>query len=66
MATDNLDPPQQPGHFWKYLSMGPDGKPCFNAGAPGNIGLPHCSQATIQVLTEADIAVLADYLSRLQ
>ena len=37
---DNLDPTKQPGHFWKFLALGPDGKLYFNVGAPGNIVMP--------------------------
>ncbi len=48
VVIDNLDPSQQPGHFWKYLAMGPDGKLYFNVGAPGNIVLPNYNQATVQ------------------
>jgi glucose/arabinose dehydrogenase len=47
VVIDNLDPSQQPGHFWKFLAMGPDGKLYFNVGAPGNIVLPQYTQATI-------------------
>ena len=47
MVIDNLDPTQQPGHFWKFLAMGPDGKLYFNVGAPGNIVMPSYMQATI-------------------
>jgi glucose/arabinose dehydrogenase len=32
--------PQQPSHFWKFLTLGPDGWLYFNQGAPFNIGLP--------------------------
>jgi glucose/arabinose dehydrogenase len=39
--------PQQPNHFWKYLTMGPDGWLYFNQGAPFNIGLPNYLQASI-------------------
>lgn len=39
--------PQQPGHFWKVLAMGPDGKIYFNIGSPGNIVLPGYVQASI-------------------
>ncbi len=39
--------PQQPGHFWKVLAMGPDGKIYFNIGSPGNIMLPGYIQASI-------------------
>lgn len=48
VVIDDLDPSQQPGHFWKYLAMGPDGKLYFNVGAPGNIVLPNYNQATMQ------------------
>ena len=47
VVIDNLDPTQQPGHFWKFLAMGPDGKLYFNVGAPGNIVMPSYTQATI-------------------
>jgi len=47
VVVDNLDPSRQPGHFWKYLAMGPDGKLYFNIGAPGNIVLPNYAQAAI-------------------
>ena len=47
VVIDNLDPTAQPGHFWKYLAMGPDGKLYFNIGAPGNIVLPTYTQAAI-------------------
>jgi glucose/arabinose dehydrogenase len=46
-VVDNLDPSRAPGHFWKYLALGPDGKLYFNIGAPGNIVLPNYTQATI-------------------
>jgi glucose/arabinose dehydrogenase len=39
--------PQQPGHFWKVLAMGPDGKLYFNIGSPQNITLPNYIQAAI-------------------
>ena len=39
--------PQQPGHFWKTMTMGPDGKIYFNIGSPGNIVLPGYIQASI-------------------
>jgi glucose/arabinose dehydrogenase len=39
--------PQQPNHFWKYLTIGPDGWLYFNQGAPFNIGLPNYLQASI-------------------
>jgi glucose/arabinose dehydrogenase len=47
VVIDNLDPTQQPGHFWKFLAMGPDGKLYFNIGSPGNIVMPGYTQATI-------------------
>jgi glucose/arabinose dehydrogenase len=47
VVVDNLDPSRQPGHFWKYLAMGPDGKLYFNIGAPGNIVLPNYMQASV-------------------
>jgi glucose/arabinose dehydrogenase len=46
-VIDNLDPSRAPGHFWKYLVMGPDGKLYFNIGAPGNIVMPNYTQASI-------------------
>ena len=39
--------PEQPGHFWKVMTLGPDGKIYFNVGAPGNIVMPSYIQATI-------------------
>ncbi|HXM81589.1 MAG TPA: PQQ-dependent sugar dehydrogenase [Burkholderiales bacterium] len=47
VVIDGLDPSQQPGHFWKFLAMGPDGKLYFNIGAPGNIVMPNYMQASI-------------------
>ena len=47
VVIDNLDPSKQPGHFWKFLAMGPDGKLYFNIGAPGNIVLPNYMQGTV-------------------
>jgi glucose/arabinose dehydrogenase len=47
VVVDNLDPNRQAGHFWKYLTMGPDGKLYFNVGAPGNIVLPTYKEASI-------------------
>jgi glucose/arabinose dehydrogenase len=47
VVIDNLDPQQQPGHFWKFLAMGPDGKLYYNVGAPNNIVMPAYYQATI-------------------
>lgn len=39
--------PKQPGHFWKYIAFGPDGKLYFNIGAPGNIVMPSNVQGSI-------------------
>jgi glucose/arabinose dehydrogenase len=47
VVIDNLDRSQQPGHFWKFVAFGPDGKLYFNVGAPGNIVMPNYTQATI-------------------
>ncbi len=47
VVIDNLDPTSQPGHFWKFLAVGPDGKLYFNIGAPGNIVNPNYTQAAI-------------------
>jgi glucose/arabinose dehydrogenase len=47
LVIGNLDPSSQPGHFWKFLAMGPDGKLYFNIGAPGNIVNPNYTQAAI-------------------
>src|SRR3989441_13182968 len=47
VVVEGLDPTQQPGHYWKYLAMGPDGKLYFNIGAPGNIVMPSYMQASI-------------------
>jgi glucose/arabinose dehydrogenase len=47
VVIDNLDPTKQPGHFWKFLAMGPDGKLYFNIGSPGNIVMPGTVQASI-------------------
>jgi glucose/arabinose dehydrogenase len=47
VVIDNLDPKRAPGHFWKYMTMGPDGKLYFNIGAPGNIVLPSYMEASI-------------------
>ncbi len=47
VVIDNLDPTNQPGHFWKFLAMGPDGKLYFNIGSPGNIVMPGTVQASI-------------------
>lgn len=47
VVIDNLDPNKQPGHFWKYMAMGPDGKLYFNIGSPQNITMPTYMEATI-------------------
>ena len=47
VVVDNLDPQRAPGHFWKFIAMGPDGKLYFNMGAPGNIVMPNYTQASI-------------------
>jgi len=47
VVADNLDPDKQPGHFWKYLAMGPDGKLYFNHGSPQNVTMPTYIQAAI-------------------
>ncbi|MCY7369814.1 MAG: PQQ-dependent sugar dehydrogenase [Polaromonas sp.] len=47
VVIDNLDPNIQPGHFWKYMRMGPDGMLYFNVGAPDNIVMPTYNEAAI-------------------
>ena len=47
VVIDNLDPNNQPGHFWKYLAMGPDGWLYFNIGSPQNITMPTYNEASI-------------------
>jgi glucose/arabinose dehydrogenase len=47
VVAGNLDPDKQPGHFWKYLAVGPDGKLYFNNGSPQNITMPSYIQAAI-------------------
>src|SRR6266850_7722749 len=47
VVIDGLDPQNQPGHFWKFLALGPDGKLYYNVGAPGNIVMPAYFQAGI-------------------
>ena len=39
--------PHQDGHFWKFMTMGPDGWLYFNQGAPTNITMPTYIQAAI-------------------
>ncbi len=47
VVVDGLDPDNQPGHFWKFLAVGPDGKLYFNIGSPQNITMPTYMQAAI-------------------
>ncbi len=47
LVVDGLDPSNGPGHFWKYLAAGPDGKLYFNIGSPQNITMPSYIQAAI-------------------
>ena len=47
LVVDGLDPTNGPGHNWKYLAMGPDGKLYFNIGSPDNITMPLYNQASI-------------------
>src|SRR5439155_25542764 len=47
VIVDNLDPNNQPGHFWKFLALGPDGRLYFNIGAPGNIVMPTDNEASV-------------------
>jgi glucose/arabinose dehydrogenase len=47
VVIDDLDPNKAPGHFWKFLAMGPDGKLYFNIGAPGNIVMPSYREGSI-------------------
>ena len=47
VVVDGLDPQTQPGHFWKFLALGPDGKLYFNIGSPQNITMPTYMQAAI-------------------
>ena len=60
VVIDNLDPNSQPGHFWKYLAMGPDGKLYFNIGSPQNITLPTYNEAAI-VRVDPKTGVLENY-----
>jgi glucose/arabinose dehydrogenase len=62
VVIDNLDPSQQPGHFWKYLAMGPDDKLYFNIGSPQNITMPTYMQAAI-VRVDPRTGVLEDFVS---
>jgi glucose/arabinose dehydrogenase len=60
VVIDNLDPTTQPGHFWKFLALGPDGKLYFNIGSPQNITMPTYMQAAIMRVDPAS-GVLENY-----
>jgi glucose/arabinose dehydrogenase len=60
VVIDKLDESKQPGHFWKYMAMGPDGKLYFNIGSPQNITMPTYMQAAI-VRVDPKTGVLEDY-----
>ena len=60
VVIDNLDPTNQPGHFWKFLAMGPDGKLYFNIGSPQNITMPTYMQAVI-MRVDPKTGVLENY-----
>src|SRR5712672_1309329 len=60
IIVDNLDPTTQPGHFWKFLALGPDGKLYFNIGSPQNITMPTYMQAAIMRVDPAT-GVLENY-----
>jgi len=47
LIVDGLDPTNGPGHFWKYLTVGPDKKLYFNIGSPQNITIPNYVQGAI-------------------
>jgi glucose/arabinose dehydrogenase len=61
VVIDNLDPTQQPGHFWKFLAFGPDGKLYFNIGSPGNIVMPSYEQASINRV-DPNTGVMENYV----
>ena len=61
IVVDNLDPTNQPGHFWKFLALGPDGKLYFNVGSPQNITMPTYMQAAIMRVDPAS-GVLENYV----
>lgn len=52
--------PKQPGHFWKTLAVGPDGKLYFNIGSPQNITMPDYLQAAI-LRVDPKTGVMEDY-----
>ena len=60
VVVDNLDPTTQPGHFWKFMAMGPDGKLYFNIGSPQNITMPTYMQAAI-MRVDPKTGVLENY-----
>ena len=60
VVVDGLDPTTQPGHFWKFLALGPDGKLYFNIGSPQNITMPTYMQAVIMRVDPAS-GVLENY-----
>ena len=57
IIVDGLDPTTQPGHFWKFLAFGPDGKLYFNIGSPQNITMPTYMQAAIMRVDPASGAL---------
>ena len=60
VIVDNLDPTTAPGHFWKFLAMGPDNKLYFNIGSPQNITMPTYMQAAI-MRVDPKTGVLENY-----
>jgi glucose/arabinose dehydrogenase len=60
VVIDDLDPNKQPGHFWKYMAMGPDGKLYFNIGSPQNITMPTYNEASI-VRVDPRTGVMENY-----
>ena len=60
VVIEGLDPTTQPGHFWKFLSVGPDGKLYFNIGSPQNITMPTYMQAVI-MRVDPKTGVLENY-----
>jgi glucose/arabinose dehydrogenase len=53
--------PEQCCHFWKVMTLGPDGKIYFNIGAPGNIVMPSYIQAAI-VRVNPSTGKMEDYV----